>query len=89
MVSSGRDHHQAHFQPHHGNEGERSQDVVGRRDDGGQAEPPLEPDGQVDQHEEERGEYREQRLRAELAAHLRAHRGHLADGVLALAQAWR
>ena len=59
---------------HHLEERDRRENVVRRRDDGGDAEAPLEAERQVDQRDEERDEDRRERLGLQLAADARADR---------------
>ena len=68
-----RDDGERNLEVHHREERERREDVVRRGEDGGDAEAPLEAEGEVDQRDEERDEDRDDRL-ASSARRRRAHR---------------
>ncbi len=73
---------EAHLEVEVPNEGDGRQDVVERREHGGQAETPLEPDGEIGQGDEEREEDRQERFPLELFPHLRADGLGAEDGVM-------
>src|SRR3989475_618688 len=68
------DDHETHFEVEIPDERDRGEDVVERREHGGEAEAPLEPDGEVNEGDDERKQDREEGLALELAPHLRADR---------------
>ncbi len=65
---------QRDFEVHQFQECERREDVVRRRDDGGQSEAPLEPNREVDKRDGEREQDRDDGISAQLIADGRGRR---------------
>src|SRR5437870_2315614 len=74
--------HETHLEVEIADERDRGEDVVERREHGGEPEAPLEAEREVDQGDDEREKDRQERLALELAAHLRPDRLGADDGVV-------
>src|SRR6266566_2516806 len=74
--------HETHLEVEIADERDRGEDVVERREHGGEPEAPLEAEREVEQGDDEREKDRQEGLALELAAHLRPDRLGADDGVV-------